>query len=495
MAIKKDVLLVFAGMKEHFPRLPMATLTIGAYIREHGFNPILVDLRQDDFDDSKISWGDVLCVGISAMSGPPLLSGIEFAKIVRSHNPDIPIVWGGPHAAFFSEQTAKSRYVDYVIRREGERPFLNLLRKLQGGLATDSIKGMTFVRNGTVVSTPDEDVENIENLPLPAYDLVDMNKYVKVSGGSMSYETSRGCPYRCTFCYVNFFHKRKWRAKSIKKIIGDLKSLVKSYNPKEMQFIGDNLFVTKEMVLDLAKEMIKEGFNFEWNTNARADCLSRFTIDELKLLRKSGCTHLWIGVESGSDKVLKLIKKDITKDQVRKSLRDCSSVGIAVYISLMVGMPGEDRQDLYCTLEFYDEMKSISPKIEINAISVYSPYPGTPMFEEACTLGYEPMKCLEDWAVWKVNDPKSVPWYSRSYRKELEIISTISRFKYFVTRLGSSSGYKRAKLGSALNVALYDIVMPLFLFDAHLRWKYRIFRFAPEWKVFDLSRAKLIKAR
>lgn len=481
--ISKKVLLVFAGPKTDLPRFPMSILVIASYIRKHGFHPTILDLRVRDYKD--INPDNYLAIGISSISGVSLKEALKFAEFIRKNNEKIPIIWGGVHVSFFPTQSIINNYVNIIVKSEGEETFRELLKRIYSGKRYDNIKGTVVLKDRKPFHNPDREFIDINKLDLPAYDLIDINRYSE-SLEYFSYESSRGCPHRCKFCYVSNFHKKKWRAKSAEKVIRELKEIVRLYNPKKIDFVEDNFFVDKKRVEKITKGIIKNKFTFRWMGFCRADYISKSDDEFMGLLKKSGCELLSIGVESGSPTMLKKITKDITLEQVMNAARKCIKHNIMPVMSFIIGTPGETKKEMYETLDFYDKLYMLSDKLEINGLFVYGPYPGTPIYEEAVNLGYRPYTSLEGWASWKYTDINNTPWLSKNYKKQLETISIISRFRFFVHRLSLySKQFKKKKLKSKVNMILYDAFIPLMKTDADLRWRLRFFSFAPEWRIYQ----------
>jgi len=465
------------------PRFPMSVLAIASYIRKYGFQPTILDLRVQDYKN--INPNEYLAIGISSISGVSLKEALKFAKFIRKNNKKIPIIWGGVHVSFFPTQSIRNKYVDFIVKSEGEETFRELLERIYSGKKYDDVKGTVVIKDGKPYNNPDREFMDLNKLDLPAYDIIDISKYSEALE-YFSYESSRGCPHRCKFCYVSNFHKKRWRAKSAEKVIKELKEIVRLYNPKKIDFVEDNFFVDKKRVEKITKGIIKNKLSFKWMGFCRADYISRFDDDFMGLLRKSGCELLSIGVESGSPTMLKKITKDITLEQVIIAARKCIKHNIMPVMSFIIGTPGETKKEMYETLDFYDKLYKVSKKLEINGLFVYAPYPGTPIYNGAIKLGYKPHTTIEGWASWRYSDTNNTPWLNRRYKKKLETISIISRFRFFTHRISLySKEFKKGKLKSKINLLLYDTFVPLMNINADLRWKLRFFSYAPEWKLYQ----------
>ena len=487
---EKCVLLVYAGPRTSLPKIPMSVVVLASYLREHGFAARILDTRVESYEDLDLQ--DVFCVGISSMSGLQLQHSLEVARAIRYADPSLPLIWGGVHPSFFPEQTARSKCVDVVVRGEGEDSLLEVVRAIESGGSleracpelVEGIKGITYSMGGRTVSNSDREFMDLDRLPLPAYDLLTLDKYADLLD-SFSYESSRGCPFRCKFCYNQNFHKRRWRAKSTEKVLNELETIISRYHPGKILFVEDLFPVSRRRTLEIGRGMIERKLGVRWTSYYRADQLSTYSDDDVALLSESGCDELSIGVESGSPRTLKIIGKDITPEQVIVSVRKCLKYDIMPVMSFIIGFPLETPEDMYQTLDFYDQLMALGDKVEINGLFVYSPYPGTPMYELAVEHGYQPFDSLEGWSEWNFDDLANTPWCEGKYREQLDAISTIARFRYFRHRLGLyPSQLRRGRLASGLNRFLYTLAGPVFGWLADFRWKHRFFSFPWEWKLW-----------
>lgn len=477
---KKKVLLIYPGPKVKFPRLPMPCLVLAAYLRQGGQNVEILDTRLDSAEGKR--WSDYLCVGISSMSGAQLKHAIETARIIRSEAPGVPLVWGGAHVSFYPEDSAKSPLVDYVVRGEGEETLLELIEKSILNKGLEKIAGATFYHNDLLFCGPERKHLDMDKLPLPAYDLVSLPRYADSVEG-FSYETSRGCPHRCGFCYNKSFHCRTWRAKTAEKVVNELKRIKDEFKVKKIHFIDDNFMVSLPRVKEICKGI--KSFDLKWVSTTRADYLAKYKHEDLLVFKESGCMYLQFGAESGSARELNYIEKDITPQDIIVSVEKCIQAGIMPVASFMVAMPNETEKDRQETLDLYDQIMRLKGNVEINGIFIYTPYPGTSLYEEAVKLGFRERTKLEDWIDWDLfRDAKNVPWLKRKEIGYLETIEIISTFKYYIHRLSYYSEKYRKKMLGSLGYIFYRMVIPVMNASATFRWRHRFFFMAPEWQLW-----------
>lgn len=477
---KSKVLLIYPGPKVKFPRLPMPCLVLAAYLRRRDLDVEILDTRIDAVEGKK--WADYLCIGISSMSGLQLKYAIQTARIIKSHAPSVPLIWGGAHVSFYPEDSAASPLVDYVVRGEGEETLAELIEKEVLGKSGQPVTGVTFYHKEELFSGQDREHLDMDSLPFPAYDLVSLSRYADSIEG-FSYESSRGCPHRCGFCYNKSFHCRKWRAKSAEKVIAELKRIRDEFNIEKIHFIDDNFMVSLPRVKEICCGI--KSFGLKWVSTTRADYLAGYSREDLLVFKESGCMYLQYGAESGSARELSFIQKDITPEDIIASAKNCIDAGIMPVASFMVAMPNETREDRVQTLNLYDEIMRLKGNVEINGIFIYTPYPGTSLYEEAVRAGFRELTKLEDWSDWDLfRDAKNAPWLDKKEKEYLETVEIISTFKYYIHRLNYYSGEYRKKMLGFLGYIFFGFVVPLMSASASFRWRHRLFFMAPEWRLW-----------
>jgi len=483
---KCKILLIYPGPKAKFPRLPMSCIVLAAYLRQRNFDVEILDTRLDTTEGKR--WSDYLCIGISSMSGLQLKYAIGIARIIKSQAPKVPLVWGGAHVSFYPRESAESPLVDYVVRGEGEETLFELIERVILNKCLEEIPGATFYHDEKLFSGSERMHVDMDGLPFPAYDLVSLARYSDSVEG-FSYETSRGCPHRCGFCYNDFFHRRDWRAKSAEKIFIELERVRDEYGIKKIYFIDDNFMVSLSRVKKICQKI--KDLNLNWASSSRADYLAVYKREDFILFKESGCLYLQYGAESGSAQELDYIQKDITPQDIINSVRNCIEAGIMQVLSFMIGLPNETKVDREKTLNLYDYIMKLDGDIEINGIFIYTPYPGTFLYNEAVKSGFKERIKLEEWGKWKFGDPRNIPWIKRKDIGYLETIEIISIFNYYVHRLNFYSKTYRKKMLGFLGYMFYYLIIPVMRLSASLRWRHRLFFAAPEWRLFKFLVARL----
>lgn len=219
----QKILLIYPGhFNSLFSEIPLPLLYIAWALRKKAFDVEIFDARLQDINT--IEDKNYLFVGITSMTGEMLKSAIEAAKYIRNMNPAIPIVWGGVHVSLLPEQSLKSPYVDIVVRGEGELTVQELAETLLNRENLNSIAGISFKRQGVILTNPDRKFMDLDEIDIELpYDIIDLKQYSNVD---FPLHTSRGCPWKCTFCYNLVFNKRKYRSKSVERVLDEIEYVV-----------------------------------------------------------------------------------------------------------------------------------------------------------------------------------------------------------------------------------------------------------------------------
>lgn len=328
---------------------------------------------------------------------------VRAASEIKRGNKNIITVIGGPHATGAPESFhTKGSGVDYVVRGEGERTFVSLLRALQNKASLDQVTGITYRVDSKVISTPPAPfIGNLDELPLPAYHLIEMERYFDIvkagfpsrntfkyrgSEREVSIITSRGCPFQCVFCGNHLHMGRRWRYHSVEYILDHIALLITRYNVKHFHIEDDNLSLNKERFEQLLEGIIKRKWDITWDTpnGIRADKLTKGI---LKKMKEAGCTYLVIGIESGNQKVLdEVINKGLHLQEIIETVSASKEIGLDVHAFYMIGFPGEGKKEIHETLDF--ALHLLKKYIVIPHLSLTRPLPGTELYKLCEEKGY-----------------------------------------------------------------------------------------------------------
>lgn len=388
---KPDILLVppitnpyFVENRKDF--IPVGLLTLVSSLRENNFTsdiykPTILLMNENDYLScaEDIIKNDAKIIGFSTWchSFPSI---IVLAEKIKAINPSIPIVLGGPQASILHKETLERYpFIDYVIRNEADHN-INLLlkyilRKNGKLLKLKDITGLTYrnARNKVIVNPSQQVIPDLDFLPIPAYEKIESNEYLSIDVG-------RGCPFDCTYCSTSQFFSKLYRVKSVKRIIEEMDYCYDLFSATWFGLSHDMLTLNKNFVLQLCKDLSehnnKTGRKYTWNCSSRTDCISK---ELLTAMSESGCEGIFFGVESGSERIQKQIKKKLKLNQAHEIINNSCSVGIRTTVSYMAGFPDETKADLKKTLESVFITASTGAKPQMTLLSIL---PGTLLYSE-----------------------------------------------------------------------------------------------------------------
>lgn len=357
------------------PPLPPTDLMYLAAIAEQcGYEAMIRDYSQGgNFEvDLKEFQPDFLVANIAT---PTFQSDMMAIKLAKDINPSIcTIVKGAPFLTYNTNTIYENPFIDYVIIGEAEFT----LKEILEGVPNNEILGICYRENFQPIKNEKRPfIENLDELPFPARHLVDNSIYRRPDNGKVQavVKVARGCPFHCFFCLATPVSGAKVRKRSPENIVAELKECVEKYNIRNFLFWSDIFNLDREWTLELCKKIIESGLNITWSSNTRADTMD----DEMaKMMYKSGCRLVSIGVESGSQKMLDKIGKKITLDNIRNTVKILKENKIKIYNYFVIGLPWETEETVEETIKFAIELDS-------NFISFYTatPLPGTKYFAYA----------------------------------------------------------------------------------------------------------------
>ena len=306
-------------------------------------------------------------IGISMFTGG-YKSAKNIARIAKSVDKDIKVIVGGPHPTLDPEGTIACQDFDVVVRGEGEYTLLEIVE----GKNTRDILGLTYRRGNSIVHNQDRPfIDNLDTLPHPCRDVAWADRNHLDLGYII---TGRGCPFCCTYCASPKIWKRKVRLRSVDSVMRELEELKGSINSSLVYFVDDTFTLYKERIKKICSAVIENGMNIKWKCDTRADCMD----EELAfLMKEAGCVCAKIGVESGSERILKEIKKRESKETIKRAVSYIKKAGISLTTYLMAGFPQETDEDLRQTLEFAEELDA-----DYYSLSIFAPYYGTEIYTE-----------------------------------------------------------------------------------------------------------------
>jgi radical SAM superfamily enzyme YgiQ (UPF0313 family) len=376
-------------------------LALAGLLRDAGYDVQIIDAKWDiDWRSQVRRIADrLLCVGVTSLTGPAVSDGLEFSAFVKQIRPDLPVIWGGWHTTFAAEQAMQDPRIDVVVRGMGERTFVELARSIEANGPLQDVLGIHFRDGDKVRSTADRPLEDINNFPPPAYELIKPERYlVETAEGHRLASTifSRGCPYACDFCLDS---RNRWLGLSIDRMIADIEFWL-ARGANRIQFYDGNFFLGRARLIEFCDAVVVRDLHtrFGWIATAVGRRVARMDDDLLARLKHAGLVQVAIGAESGSDELLTRITNKTTVETTLEAVRRLTRHGIDQYLFFMVGYPDEPDDALEKTLDFVVQLKKINPRVTLH-LNFATPLPGSEVFRIAVDRGLvDPPQSFEDWA-------------------------------------------------------------------------------------------------
>lgn len=361
---------------------PIGLMTLAAVLEAKGYEVEVIDFGnliiggQIDYDDNFASAAaqyinerraDI--VGFSSRCDNYLHS-LRMAEAFRKLDASTPIVFGGPQATITDTASMESfPFIDFVVRHEAEYSFPALLEALRNELSFGGIPGIVYRCEGSLRKNPDPPlILNLDEIPVPSF------KHFPIETlDLMPIEVGRGCPFGCTFCVTNRYFNRRYRLKSADRIVDEVELMQQLYGFKEFNFIHDMLTASRNLVMQLCNRIIERGIDIEWSCSARTDCVDRVL---LEAMHAAGCRNIYCGIETGSQRMQKVVNKNLKLDTVFPMMDICEELGMSVTASFIGGFPEEQQEDIEATLRMMSELSVKAGNLQLH---LYCPTPGTPL--------------------------------------------------------------------------------------------------------------------
>ncbi len=417
--------------------LPLALVHIGSMLPERTVH--IVDGRVDVAPESRVAAlaQDALCLGVTVLTGAPILDALRVTRMARAARPDLPVVWGGWHPSLMPEQCLASGLVDACVNGQGETTFADVVAALEDGRGLDTVPGIIWSRDGEVVRNPPRPFEDVNHFPRANFDLIDMERYFLYRGvRRLDFCSSQGCPFECSFCADPMVYQQRWSGLRAERVVSEIAAHVARYRLSEVFFNDDNFFTDLKRTEAICRGLIDAGVRVSWFGTGRGDLLRRLTDEQLALLKESGCSKINVGAESGSPELLKHIKKGTLVEEVLETAEKLHRYGIGARFSFIAGFPQEPAASLPETYKAVKALREIDGEFE-TPIYFYAPYPGTELADRMPAMGFEAPRRLEDWE--RVDLDHSIgPWISRAVRR------WVPRYNFYLRH-----GYQRPRGGFA----------------------------------------------
>lgn len=373
------VALINPAQSTKYPQPPMGLALIAAVLERDGYQVTMLDanalrLQPEDIVP-QVTDADV--VGLTAMT-PTVSAAISIAHHLKRAKPDLTIVLGGAHATLLPEETlAAAPEIDVILRGEGEETIVELLRALEYKQPLDIVSGISYRQDGKVISTKARSATiDLDSLPFLGYHLLPWHRYRPhpPHGRALPFAaiiTSRGCPYRCSYCSKPIFGN-KFRGQSPERVVDEVAYYQEKFGIKELAFYDDVFTLDKKRAYAIADEILKRGLKICWTGETRVNLVDK---ELLRHMKQAGCYAIAYGIESASPEIINTLNKDITLEQVEAAVSITREVGLQTIGYFMIGSPGESPETINQTIELAKRLK-----LDFAQFAITTPFPGTELY-------------------------------------------------------------------------------------------------------------------
>ena len=435
------------------PYMPLGLLQISSEVyKDHKIK--IIDQRIDNKWKKHLLKGlnqNPLCVGMTVITGKQIKNALEISKFIKE-NSRVPIVWGGAHPTLEPYSTIKNKYIDFVIEGEGEITFKELVNNLNKNQPLKNVSGLWHKKRNSIKKWPKRKLADLtKSLNLP-YNLINLNTYLREKNKEKRFllETSRGCPNNCIFCNSNFLNKGCWRAKKVDRVIEEIKYIHDSFNSvRIIELVDSNFFVDYTRAKEILKEIKKLDLKL-WIPGTEIQTLKIFIKNHNLRLLKGSCCYLGLGVESGSDKILKHIKKNLTVKQVIDFNKKLKNHNITLNYNFMSGFPNETKKDLKMTVNLMLRLMNENKNTLAGPINPIQLLPKTEILETAVKHGLKRPEKLKDWIKFDVSLKNKLNHLTWSDKRRKKILKKIYHQSLF---LNDQSSYMDSKTINSLLLA------------------------------------------
>lgn len=433
-------------------RIPISILQVGGILAP--VTPYyLVDGNLEDDPLKKlfelIEEKAIRCVGFTVMPGPQLQQAIPFAREIRKRFPHLKMIWGGYFATNQHEVVLHSGWVDVVINGVAEESLPELIQHWANGneAIPESIPNLIFLKEGKVIKTRHITIPDMEKLPAFPYDTLHASyplpNYLArtfMGNKTMSYHSSFGCPFTCSFCAVVPIYNARWKGLDPQRIASDVYQMKEQFGIDAVEFFDNNFFTSRNRTVAFA-ELIKD-WKLQWWGEGRIDTIDKYSDDDLRLLKESGLKMIFLGAETGNDEILRQMDKGGTQTgaQILSFAGRLKKIGIIPEYSFVLGLPPNGSQSVDRLIKeditFIRKVKRINPDTEI-ILYVYSPVPteDSDLFRQITEAGFSFPEHLEDWLspAWERFDLRKnplTPWLKPKHIRRIKNFETVLHAYY-----------------------------------------------------------------
>lgn len=377
---------------------PITLATMGAVLKKHGFVARIVDCSNDnvDFDQlaDEIRRFEPSLIIVSTAT-PSIISDLQVAGLARKIVPHIRTVFFGIHTtALPGEVFAENGDVEFLVRGEPEYTVRDLALALRDGLPFDKIPGLVYrnEKGEVVVNEARPFIENLDELPFPAWELINISGYrLPITRYPfLLVATSRGCPFPCTFCAASAFYGKKPRVRSPEAVVEEMRYVRNRFGVRDFLFWSESSMTNRRQMIEISEKLATEIPDARWVCNGRVTDANRSLLEAMK---RAGCWMIGYGIESGSQRVLDLMNKKVTLEDMERAVAATKEAGLEVTAHVIVGYPAETPEDIQKTSD-------LLKRLDVDYIQVYCcvPFPGSRLYDE---LKDSDMLATTEWSMFE----------------------------------------------------------------------------------------------
>ncbi|MCX6355915.1 MAG: radical SAM protein [Candidatus Aureabacteria bacterium] len=478
MGNRPKLLLIYPRLgtvASYIRSVPLSLIYVATRVQKLPIDIEILDLRieksWEDLLERKLTSEPILAVGVSVMSGITILNALAASGIVKNHS-QAPVIWGGPHPTILPEEVLRCPEVDFVVRGFGSDALAQLIdRLLNKSPHFDDIPGLCYKRDGKAVITPINCTYEMFDFRELPYNLIEHkldSYFTGMDVKMLPIYSSLGCPYQCAFCIAPIWYKgneKRWVPLEPGQVVDHIEWLQKQYGIDYIYFYDDDSFVDPAHFMSITREILKRGLKIKIGFRGfRVNELVRLKDEDLSLLNRAGIKSIHIGAESGSARMLKLMKKGITVEQTLQANRMLAQQpGMIPIYNLLVGLPTERLDDLRETRDLMLRLIEENPHAIIWVPCKLIPYPGSELYDLVLRHGFNPPDDIRGWSCLDQELEMRFPWIPPENERYIRMLQVTS---YFIDN-------KSAYLGNLKFLSRCGFRLVRFLYRPLALWRLR----------------------
>ncbi len=475
---------------------PIELLHIASPVEALGYDVQVIDAMVEPryLEKCLEACDGALLFASSCILGYQVYDGAIVAEAVRQRHPKLPIVWGGWFPSSIPELYLQSGFCDAVALGQGEATFPELVQAIDHGSNLETVDGLVLWRGDQLHFTPRRKVVPMDDLPPPAFHLIDLQKYYDLAQRhaphgrrvrnklpnpldlphdkplrGLSYFTSFGCPEPCEFCCSPGIAGRRWVKIDADTLVDRLVEIHRK-DPFDVLRIQDaNFGVLESRTARFCERLIESGMDIRWNATIEIKQVCQYSDETIGLLKRSGCHLLITGAEAATEETQKLIRKNIKEGWTDRAIGRMYDAGIQFAVTYIIGYPDETHESMYETIYEAALMKTKYPTCS-SEVFPYRPIPGSAWWQKSLEMGYPPPKTFEDWG--RFFDYKFNSWWGQippEVQKAWKNFTTLAPwfdgnaggrgpFSKFLRRRAGSRLRSRRFTGTPYEFSAYDMI-------------------------------------